>query len=545
MKNTALSTIFIFFLPVIIQAEIQWQTTHGNMSRGSARLEENIITVTVFPDYLDVEEEAVIKTMGTITNTGDPNSLELYGEFSLSENSSIVGMLLWNGEVILKAKLKPKALANKEYEEVVDRNITPPPRPKDPALIEFLGDNRYRVKIYPVQLGNSRKIRLRYHVPCVNGENGIETRLKPVFGTNLKETADNIMLILVGDDSSRKYRLKANNMRFDVDLPFVVLGSPKEEIIISERVPIHTLAAYTTFTSGQFRGNYINLYAKIPDTFINNGLRNSIGGNVLVQLSSKTRNYSVEINCFSDLKGCDALEFHGKSESEWKKNITWKIFDTVTGNLLSEVHQEIEEIKRPLDTAITVVWASSGSPLSDTEENYLGARYGFIDGSVSLLALEEDSLGFDAQRRWERSGVPRLTPVEIIKPDSAFMAMEDSLRDEVVGCMDPSSIQYDERATIHDPLLCSFSTIPVKKDKVKTSVIKQGLLITNDQLVFMNTSKEYSTLTIVDYQGKTLKKQIVESGEQFCFDVSIIKPGRYFLIIKTAGVTYVRQLLIK
>ncbi|MBD3317261.1 MAG: hypothetical protein GF344_15855 [Chitinivibrionales bacterium] len=105
----------------------------------------------------------MIATRGNVWS-GDQSTLEIFGEFEMSPGTAIRSMLLWQGNTILKAKLKDRTAADSAYEEVVDRRRTQIV-PRDPALIESLGGNRYRFKIYPVALARSRKIRILYTVP--------------------------------------------------------------------------------------------------------------------------------------------------------------------------------------------------------------------------------------------------------------------------------------------------------------------------------------------------------------------------------------------
>jgi hypothetical protein len=77
-----------------------------------------------------------------------------------------------------------------------------------------------------------------------------------------------------------------------------------------------------------------------------------------------------------------------------------------------------EEFTRPGDTTQAALWAGSRLPFAESRERYLGIKYGFVDVSVSLLALEQDTLAKALVPLYTLSGVPRLTQAEIFPPDT-------------------------------------------------------------------------------------------------------------------------------
>ena len=97
----------MFLTPESTQAasSILWRPTHKvefNYTQ-DCRVQSEKITVTVHPFFADVEEEVVIQTIGNLYN-GDSKSLEIFGEFDLTEGSALRSMLLWNGDIILKGE---------------------------------------------------------------------------------------------------------------------------------------------------------------------------------------------------------------------------------------------------------------------------------------------------------------------------------------------------------------------------------------------------------------------------------------------------------
>jgi hypothetical protein len=180
MKILSITAFTLFWLitcsyPVGLQhGRFRSQSTQGNPWTGSATIIEERFNITVYPDYLDVEHDWVFKVSGTEPDTFK-DALEIVGNFSLEDKSVLVSMITWYKDMVLKAKLKKNDVARAEYEEVVERDSDAPPPPRDPVLIELVGDDLYDISIFPVTFGKTRHVRFRYLVPAfmVNGENKI------------------------------------------------------------------------------------------------------------------------------------------------------------------------------------------------------------------------------------------------------------------------------------------------------------------------------------------------------------------------------------
>ncbi|MBF0432347.1 MAG: hypothetical protein HQK83_13765 [Fibrobacteria bacterium] len=168
----------IIFLTIIItelfpigrqHGTFRSQSTQGPQWLGTSQIISEKYDITVHPDYLDINLEWEFNVGGTAPDSFT-NALEIVGNLNLQKGAVVIGMLLWNGDEILKAKLKPIGIAREQYEEVVDRDSPAPRKPRDPVIFESSGwgvDN-YDISIFPVSWGATRKLRFRYLVPAEN-----------------------------------------------------------------------------------------------------------------------------------------------------------------------------------------------------------------------------------------------------------------------------------------------------------------------------------------------------------------------------------------
>lgn len=389
----------------------RWQTTRGGNSSGSCSLESSRMSVTIHNFHAEVEEEAVIRTGGNVW-WGDESTLEIEGTFQLSEGSAVRSLLLWNGDIILKAKLKTRAEADSAYEEVVDREEIQV-LPRDPAIVEYLGNDSYRFRIYPVAINNTRRIRIRYSVPLQSRRDIPEFQINSAFINGFHSGPSQIPVeFRSGHSAFESYILHYDGHRKTVQTG-AVYQLPKNSFYDLSLYPdVDKLTkAFTCFIAdGEKAGNYSAVFTSVPDT-VNKAIEKEIISDcstMEIKVNSGNRKY------ITDLYGLGSFGIYLKSESVWDSTVTWTSYDE-DGRIEFSYEQKIEP-----DTSnremLPLIWAAKYSLSQD--QKGLGALYGFVDHQMTLLALESDSMSRDDMAHYEEEGVPLLNPEEIvIDPD--------------------------------------------------------------------------------------------------------------------------------
>lgn len=88
-----------------------------------------------------------------------PNdSVEIRLQFNHISGGNFTDMWLWIGNEPVRALIADRAKAKATYEGIVKRR-------QDPALLERIYDNYYKLSIYPMRGDSSRKVKLSYFVP--------------------------------------------------------------------------------------------------------------------------------------------------------------------------------------------------------------------------------------------------------------------------------------------------------------------------------------------------------------------------------------------
>ena len=103
-----------------------------------------------------------IEMYATISNEPDfwTDIYEIIWQFDLPAKTIVHDSWLWVEDEIIKADVVDYWTALTTYEEIVDRN-------QDPSFLYILPDNRYEIRIFPLFVGESRRIKLSFLVPAV------------------------------------------------------------------------------------------------------------------------------------------------------------------------------------------------------------------------------------------------------------------------------------------------------------------------------------------------------------------------------------------
>ncbi|MEO7425785.1 MAG: T9SS type A sorting domain-containing protein [Fibrobacteria bacterium] len=414
-------------------AQVRWQTTHtnnenGGYNSGNCQLTSASLRVKVHPAFLDVEEDVEIGVVGTIGVGNDANSLEIVGDFALPAGSAVTGALLWDGPRILQGRLLAKQTADSLYESLVDRNSVPPPRPRDPLLVEKLAGGGHRFRIYPVALGHSRHMRLRYQLPPLAAAEGLTMPLTAAVTSLFAGTAVQVAVTFENGSGTPSVIFGLQGAtRTELTLPRTRLLTPNDlkgytqswdqwgqylytvGLILQPPVAIRQAVVKTSFSEGQMAGNYLNLVATLSQEALK-GLNITSATSLTVVVRNAGNAYDVPVaSCSGDLvAGCGNVVFNGKSKSVWSDSLEWQAFNAA-GKLIARTTVKSKVLESPQDTGTAVLWAASASHFSEQKELPLGPVFGFVDEWASLLSMPSDSIGPSLAAFYDENGVPRIS----------------------------------------------------------------------------------------------------------------------------------------
>ncbi len=544
MKKLFLLSIlvcFTFIKSSFAYGQTRWHTTKLYNRWGYCQLESSKLKVTVNGFYLDVEEEAVIKTVGTVYHEEDRKTLEILGEFSLTPGSVVRSLLLWNGEDILKAKLMDKDKADSTMDDIVNNTA------RDPMLVKYEGNSRYSYRIYPVEIGHSRKLRMRYSIPLKTLNGSFKFNVTPAFTRGCTTTPSHIPVTFVkGENDTTHYKLeqKAGKKSMQFNVTYMV---PTEDFIpTGEYVYVSSSGTYvykedpgvsiipdSTITGKAFtckidssnsKGCYTAIYSKTPDT-----LKAMIEHAVIPR-------YTIEAKVMTDNNGYmttlpeeSAFSILMKSQNPWDQNIHWYVYDN-DGNVLINYVEKFGGTVDTTDTSrvltkenssdLPIMWAGNYSLVEGLGD--LGGVYGFVDSKMSLLALERDTLTTEIADQYRYDGVPLLLPEEILSDLTNIHIPSENI------IIETTDIKLSMKEAIKNVIM---------------SIVKGNIL----QINIADLNIKNMNIGIYDMKGRLVAsyKDLKVSNKTVDIKLPGTVKGMFIVKVKSGNINFARKLIRK
>jgi hypothetical protein len=167
LKNFTLLLPAVFYLAAsglsqatltVADPQSWWSTPR----KGS--IDEASITVRPKGIYMEVGLFLTFSAQGTTFHSGD--TVEVVLDFDLPEDAIVIDSWLWIDEVIVKADLIDRWSATQIYEEIVNRR-------QDPSVLYKDGSGRYQLRVFPMDGGQSRRVKITYLAPTRWGGNNV------------------------------------------------------------------------------------------------------------------------------------------------------------------------------------------------------------------------------------------------------------------------------------------------------------------------------------------------------------------------------------
>jgi len=527
MKKLANTLLIVSLFAVsAVYPYTRWLTTKVAMRTGHCQLESNKIKVIIHRCHIDVEEEAVIAARGNVT-AGDPNTLEIKGEFQLSSAASMRSLLLWNGDKLLKAKLIDREHADSIMDSIVDYTY------RDPALIRYEGNNRYSFRIYPVSIGNSRKVRVLYSVPLQTVRGRLQFEFQPAFtlGSQYVPTQIPVKFAKADPASQLEYILQHGQTKKALQFGSIYLvpfkdfhqgdsyyyytSQPQPVIITPDTTgAMHKAYTYKLETT-KAAGYYTAIFTTIPDKLIK-----KINDAQLTNYVLESKIVTSDNSYITDIPKNSAFNIYIKSKTAWDGLINWTVYDE-NGNAAIQYAQGFDSNSDPSKNAILpLLWGAKYSLVEGLGS--LGGIFGFVDNKMSLLALEKDELPADIAQLYIEEGVPTLLPEEIF-PDTANI---DVPKENII--IDMSDI------------------ISMPKDKLDCVLIT---IMPDNRIIIQLENMNFGNITVEIYNisGRLIKqyKNVKVHNRQARIDLPETMKGIYVMRVKSMAYNVSKKLILK
>lgn len=536
------SILIVLSLLQLTFARTQWHTTKLYNRWGYCQLESSKLNITVNGFYLDIEEEAVIKTVGDVYYEEDRKTLEIIGNFKLAPGSIVRSLLLWNGDDILKAKLLDKNKADSTMNDIVNNTA------KDPMLVKYEGNNNYSFRIYPVEIGYSRKLRMRYSIPLKTINGGFRFNVTPAFAYGCDYNPSTIPVTFTkadGDTTQYKLEQRYNKKSIQFNVTYLI---PTEDFVptgsytyvssagtyVYKEDPAVSILPDSTINGKAFsckidstekEGCYTAIYSKTPDS-----LKAMIEKAVIPKYSIEAKIMSDNNGYITTLPENGAYTIYMKSQTPWDQNIYWYVYDN-DGNELMNYVEKFGITSDSVDTSriisnedsnsdLPLIWAGNYTLVEGLGD--LGGAFGFVDSKMSLLALERDTLPDSLVDQYKYDGVPLLLPEEILADLTDIYIPSENI------IIESTDLQIAVKDAIKNVMMNIMSGNILKID------------ITGLNLKEMN-------IGIYDMRGRLIKSFINQrvNGHSIELKLPSSVKGMFIVKVKSGNVNFARKLIRK
>ncbi len=157
-----INTVLIFLLVMFCAAGVMAQNTlrvsdpQQTWYNYQGTIENAEISISPKGIYSQISMYLTFSARGS--NFSSASQLETVLTFSLPENSFVTDLWLWIGDEISKGLLLDTWTASSIYEGIVNRK-------RDPAILFKRGNTYYELRVYPMKLNETRKVKVTYLVP--------------------------------------------------------------------------------------------------------------------------------------------------------------------------------------------------------------------------------------------------------------------------------------------------------------------------------------------------------------------------------------------
>lgn len=301
-KGASMYRSLFLSLSVISCLYAQLLTSHGTQGpswRGGIRVERDHKKVTVHETYLEIEEE--IEISATNTGYGSPHKdtqekILVSGSFAIPHNSVISGAVLWDGDKLLKAKLKVLPDAENQYKDTIQADTVGwEHSTSDPMLISLhernVGDNAafkdiYLFDLYSLRWGHTKRLRIRYITPLQNVNNTQTLYIPHVFAHAAGENSqkpENAIIEIKGAPGVHSVQLHKEGRIITRPLsetPVSIIEPHKGEIafsIVRNEFDSTGIIQKTSLDTGELKGEFLHLYSRVPhELYTFAGLRREV-----------------------------------------------------------------------------------------------------------------------------------------------------------------------------------------------------------------------------------------------------------------------------
>lgn len=243
MKQLSIHWTFILFLlGGVSSLHAQFLLRVTDPARGwptlDARIEEAAVTLAPHGAYSEVGIYLTFSAKGKEYSFAPGTPLEISYAFDLPARAMVTDSWLWIDDTIVHAQILDRWTASTIYEGIVSRR-------KDPSILTKESDTHYLLKVYPLPMGKSRKVKLSFLLPNEWTEDEVRTLLDRQFFT-VSNTLPPVQVRILPNEEWKHPRLSTYpELPFQEDTSGLVVTIPDSYSEVGKEVGIVADAPWT------------------------------------------------------------------------------------------------------------------------------------------------------------------------------------------------------------------------------------------------------------------------------------------------------------
>jgi len=200
-------------------------------SGGTGLIEESVVAIRPHGKYSEVDMTLVFSARGNESQFKPGTQLELLYHFDLPAEALVTDSWLWIDTTVIRADILDRWTATSVYEQIVNRR-------RDPSLLVKDSDTHYRLHIYPLPMGQTRKVKLTFLVPNQWTAQDVLTSLDGGFWAVSPGMPD-VELQIFPSDEWKNPRITTHP-----DVRFYPQYTEEAGDFLVARIPWHTFSVY-------------------------------------------------------------------------------------------------------------------------------------------------------------------------------------------------------------------------------------------------------------------------------------------------------------
>jgi Ca-activated chloride channel homolog len=163
----------------------------------------DLMEITSVEATVDIHDRLSVTRVDQVFRNPHNAILEGVYEFVLPRGAVITDLVLWVGDRRVQGTIVEKEQGRQVYEDIVSRQI-------DPALVEQVAEDRFRLSVFPFEALGSRRVELEY-MQLLDAREGLQKYVFPLAAETQQPVSVGLLTLRVDVDSQVDFTIETTD----------------------------------------------------------------------------------------------------------------------------------------------------------------------------------------------------------------------------------------------------------------------------------------------------------------------------------------------